>query len=587
MPITKEALSRAYAEHGSKYEGVKEDYFGALYLADEFGKPIADIAHQVAFGGRDYGVDAFHVDPIRRNLYLFQFKWSTDHQLFKESFKRLISHGMDRVFGNPLQDNLQNAVLDHLKARLYEDQALIERVFIRFVFNGDPKAAEQSAVLDSLREDLEMKKHLIDAFFGREVSLTIEYHSNETKKPRPPRPKKTHKYDIAFPAPVSSVPTETGEQLHVSFVTLLELHDMYKEMGQRLFDRNIRAGLSGERPVNKALRGALKDVLEGKVSPHDFAFMHNGVTLFAEKVEFAGERAILTEPRVLNGAQTITSVGRFLEMNEGNKALQSEAARLRAIRVMAKIVSGGEQDFITRVTINTNRQNPVEPVNLRASDPIQLELQDRFREKLSIFYERQDNAFANLSDDDLADLGIDQYKAIQIRRLAQTFLAAQGEIDRMSRLNDVFEAEVQYSACFHPKYLKSDPRRILLAYKVHMRLKRYAQEIVEKGGSNYAFADRAKNLIWALLIQGVLNNAKLTHWLDAYGETLTMEADFSEVLKAIASSKIRFILKDATADEKYQQLLDDEKYSFLRTKAMYLRCMEIASDRYGWERLSL
>ena len=33
MPITKEALGRAHAEHGSKYTGVKEDYFGALYLA--------------------------------------------------------------------------------------------------------------------------------------------------------------------------------------------------------------------------------------------------------------------------------------------------------------------------------------------------------------------------------------------------------------------------------------------------------------------------------------------------------------------------------------------------------------------------
>ena len=35
------------------------------------------------------------------------------------------------------------------------------------------------------------------------------------------------------------------------------------------------------------------------------------------------------------------------------------------------------------MTINTNRQNPVEPANLRASDPIQLELQDKFRDELN------------------------------------------------------------------------------------------------------------------------------------------------------------------------------------------------------------
>ena len=30
----------------------------------------------------------------------------------------------------------------------------------------------------------------------------------------------------------------------------------------------------------------------------------------------------------------------------------------------------------------------------------------------------------------------DQNRAIEIKRLAKTFLAAQGEVDRMSRLND-------------------------------------------------------------------------------------------------------------------------------------------------------
>jgi hypothetical protein len=68
---------------------------------------------------------------------------------------------------------------------------------------------------------------------------------------------------------------------------------------------------------------------------------------------------------------------------------------------LCKIISRAKDDFVTRVTINNNRQNPVEPWNLRANDTIQLELQDKFADELKLYYERQENAFDQLSVDDL------------------------------------------------------------------------------------------------------------------------------------------------------------------------------------------
>ena len=53
------------------------------------------LASHVAFGGNDYGLDAFWIDRDLRNLYLYQFKWSEDQTLFRSSLKRLISSGMD------------------------------------------------------------------------------------------------------------------------------------------------------------------------------------------------------------------------------------------------------------------------------------------------------------------------------------------------------------------------------------------------------------------------------------------------------------------------------------------------------------
>lgn len=167
-------MDRCFETVASK-EGRKEDCFALLYLRNEFGKSVEELHPKVAWGGNDYGIDAFYIDKDRRNLYLYQFKWSKNHNLFRESLQRLISAGMERVFGNPLQDQNQNQMLLQLKSELIENQALVDRVLIHFVFNGDPEAAERSAVLDSLREDLENKK-VYESIF-RESYL----HANASK----------------------------------------------------------------------------------------------------------------------------------------------------------------------------------------------------------------------------------------------------------------------------------------------------------------------------------------------------------------------------------------------------------------------
>lgn len=587
MGVTKEDLDRTYAAFKSKHGGLKEDYFAALYLAEQFGRRFEDVAHQVAFGNNDFGIDAFYLDREARNLYLYQFKWSENHHLFKESLQRVARDGIDRIFGNPLQVNDQNDLLHQLKTSLFENRALVDRVLIQFVFNGDPEAAEASKVLGDLREDLEKKKFLIDRCFeGREVALSFEYLSNTTRRRRPAIVRKTHHYPLTLSSPIQ-ISAKAGQTVHVAFVPLLELHDMYREMRERLFEKNIRAGLAGERAPNRAIRSALERIARGEKDPAEFAFSHNGVTLHAERIEFDNDQAKLTEPRVLNGAQTITSVGRFLEDNEKNRALERGRSELAQVRVLAKILTSCTDDFVTSITIDTNRQNPVAAWNLRASDPMQLQLEDKFREELKIFYERQEDAFLALTDEDLQGRRIEQHKAIKLLKLAQTFLAAQGEIDRMSRMTEVFEQENWYQGTFRESYLKTDARRILLAYKIHLRLTRILREISERGTNKYAYITKARDLVWALLIQGVLNDSRLEALLEHYGTTLVAEADFFERIKDLAASKVRLILSDAFKEERHRVLIRDGKYGFLKARATYQHCMMVANERYGWSRLAL
>lgn len=182
MRITDQLLDQAFTDHKTTCGGVRNDYFALVYLQHEHDVPREEAIQQIAFGGHDYGIDAFHFDKDKRNLYLFQFKYSESHQQFKDSFKRLIDAGMQNVFDADKQDQRQNQLIPQIKSCITDNTALIDRVIILFVFLGDPKTAEDSPVLDKLREDLENKKYLVEKALNRPVPLVIEFRSAKTKK---------------------------------------------------------------------------------------------------------------------------------------------------------------------------------------------------------------------------------------------------------------------------------------------------------------------------------------------------------------------------------------------------------------------
>ena len=260
-----------------------------------------------------------------------------------------------------------NPRLLQIKSCLTENEAVIERVLIHFVFNGDPAEAERSPVLDKLREDLENKKHLIDQRFGRPVTLVVESRSGRSRRVTGGSVRKTRTYPIHFQEPLAQTGPD-GEILTVGFLRLMDFHRIYDDMGQRLFDRNIRATLSGEEAVNRSLDQSFKRiVLDGSEPASVFAFNHNGVTLSAEALRPQDGVYRITEPRLLNGAQTVATLSRFIKLNAKNQKLADANDSLDGVYVLAKFVTNATPCFVTTVTINNNRQNPVEPSNLRAT----------------------------------------------------------------------------------------------------------------------------------------------------------------------------------------------------------------------------
>ena len=583
MAITEQDLKQAFSDHKASHGGLLEDYYGVIYLEKNFQLKREDALSQTTFGGHDYGIDGYHFDAATGNLYLFQFKWSKNVALFRDSLKRLTENGLSQLFSSNVADQKRNALIDFLRSELDEKRALIKKVLIHFVFSGDATEADRSATIEHLRENLEAKKYLLNDFFQSEIDLTVEFRSSATKTVGA-RVKVTtsHTYDLRMPSHLThSGPG--GESMHVGFIPLVALREMFVAMGGRFFERNIRFSLAEETAPNRAISKALKDiVLSGKQAPSVFLFNHNGITLHAEKVSFHDGTLKVTEPRLLNGAQSVTTLHNFLERYADHPAIKQGLAGLEQIQVLARVVSEAKSDFVTTVTLNNNRQNPVQPWALRANDETQLQLADQFRAELGIFYERQENAFESFTAEELEDMEIKNPRCIELQRLALTFLASEGQVERMAKLKEVFENDNFYKEVFDSRRLKANFRHVVLCYKIRQRLNSLAREIESAGPSKYYFATRARNLVWALLCQAILNHSHLDSVAENYSDSLTIEVNYTDWLRELTRRRILPILREAIESEPFSDYVLEKKQDFVRTRAFYDRCLDIGVTRFKW-----
>ncbi len=581
--ITDLQVAQAFSDLKGVCGGQKEDYFGLIYLENEHQLARDKAVNQVTFGGNDYGLDGYHFDVARRTLFLFQFKYTKAYGQFKGSMQRLISEGMNRIFNTPNIDHDKNQIFVQMRSCIIENRHLIEQVCFRFVFLGDPVEAEKSQALDKLKEDLEAKRYLVEQFFApRDISFIVDYRSSSGKVAGLTVSHKLEKFEIEASKRIETHGPE-GERLISFFVPLMKLHHMHKAIGSRFFDRNVRYGLGSSKSVNRAVVKTLKSiVIDRNLSASTFAFNHNGVTIFADNVDVESDKVVLHSPRMLNGAQTVTTFAGFLNDNKDNANIEANRAELDSILVLCKVIYHANDEFASAVTINNNRQNPVEPWNLHANDMIQLELQDKLSEELNIYYERQENAFAQLSPEELDELGIKaDARTIQMLKLCQTFVVTDGSISRISQMRRIFEDEKTYKQVFAKDRLQAKSTHMLLCYKVERKLRRCMDEIACKG-EKYHVAYQARLLIWAIICQGILNDPNLDEISDNEGRSLVLSAKYADYLLKLSSTKVAFILSDLLKDSEFKGKIAEGQFGFLRTDGAFEKCMVIAYNKYGW-----
>jgi hypothetical protein len=583
--ITEQQVLQTASEMKGRFGGHTNDYFGLLFLEQEFKLSRDEACEQIAYGGNDFGIDGYYFDRHARNFHLFQFKFSKSADQFAGSMQRLISAGLARVFNPSFQQTDENPILREIRSKLFELRHVIETVYLEFVFVGDPAKAHSNDLLQKLKEDLQSRSAITQACFGRAVPVVVRFRSD--RKSLSEGPFNAMSFDLTMAGDLA-YDGPNGQRMHVGFVPLQDLRGMFVAMRERFLDRNIRSLLSGKRTgsepdVNRRLVKAFEDiVLVQKIDPKMFAFNHNGVTLFAELMDGSEGRYRVTEPRLLNGAQTVGSFDKFLRGHGENPLLVQNAARLADIRVMCKVITNASEEFVTTVTINNNRQNPVDPWNLRANDTIQLQLAQSFREELRIFYERQENSFEHFSDSDLIANEMRPGEKIELVRLAQTFLVTDGNIDKLGRMRDVFENDKNYEQVFSGSRLTADFRSICLCYKLQFKLRLLAKSILEKGLNKYAYMQRARPLLWGLMCQAMLNDPKFDEYAAEFGFDLRHPNRLMEWWYGLASNTCRLIIRDVVALPENADRVNDGNFSFLKSNSTFDRAIDIAMKKYKW-----
>jgi len=178
-----------------------------------------------------------------------------------------------------------------------------------------------------------------------------------------------------------------------------------------LFARNVRLDLGRKKPTNKAIRDTFKD------DPKEFAFSNNGITMLCEKHTHAsGSKELMLEnPRVVNGSQTLHSVRDVPNPSSNARVMVRiiEIPPLKGDDLSQQVAK--KKDVISKISIRTNQQNPIQKWNLVANDDFQLGLYRYFRRK-DLFYERREREWDYRSRE-LRGVGIT--RGSSIKALAQ------------------------------------------------------------------------------------------------------------------------------------------------------------------------
>ncbi len=93
---------------------------------------------------------------------------------------------------------------------------------------------------------------------------------------------------------------------------------------------------------------------------------------------------------------------------------------------------------------------------------------------------------------------------------------------------------------------------------------------------------RSRNLLRALICQGLLNHQNLEKLAEEYGTGMPVPADYTATLISLAATRVRLLLSALMEHPDYCDKGAEGNLSFLRSDKAFAICMGMAHERWGW-----
>jgi hypothetical protein len=234
------------------------------------------------------------------------------------------------------------------------------------------------------------------------------------------------------------------------------------EIRDDLFESNIRH-FQGLVDVNRKIKSTI-----GNITNEDFWWLNNGITIVAENPNEVGKQLSIENIQIVNGLQTSYSI--FNNYINGSEDERS---------VLIKVIINNDKAITDHIIASTNSQNPVSATLLRATEPIQRDLELFFLNK-GYYYDRRKNYYKNL--------GKPASKIFSIQYTAQSIESIIYNEPHTARATptSLFKNENTYNNIFNPdKDFQGYLNCCLINKKTHSFWSKYQDAAIKLKTSNF------------------------------------------------------------------------------------------------------
>lgn len=128
--------------------------------------------------------------------------------------------------------------------------------------------------------------------------------------------------------------------------SIKSLYKMYNKYYMKLFNKNIRFYFKNSNVDNSIMNSLISN---GK----NFQVLHNGITIVCKNFKTGKDKVFLTEPSIVNGAQTVSNISRLIKDNI------ISVSEFQNSYIICKIIETENSDQIKEICSAANTQKPI------------------------------------------------------------------------------------------------------------------------------------------------------------------------------------------------------------------------------------